>query len=284
MENSNHKKEPGARFSKSPPQGIEASSGHTAFAYHRRYILLKTSLIIIALIGGAFSVINFYRGVIALAVVEVVVMLICVVLIFMMRHAMFFDFVRMVFVVMACTFGIAAAAIPNTHSTIFVWNAIVPVFAFFLLGKRWGIIISIVFLPVATILFLWHHMSGPSSLPLTALSNIFICVLFIAVLTLYYEITRAETEEALKKDITARKQAEREKEKLIIELQNALTDVKTLSGLLPICASCKKIRDDKGYWNQIEGFIQKHSEAKFSHSICPECELKLYGNEDWYKK
>jgi len=60
------------------------------------------------------------------------------------------------------------------------------------------------------------------------------------------------------------------------ELQRALEQVKTLSGLLPICSSCKKIRDDTGYWNQIEIYIKEHSEAEFSHSICPECAKELY--------
>jgi hypothetical protein len=59
-------------------------------------------------------------------------------------------------------------------------------------------------------------------------------------------------------------------------LKNALNKVKLLSGFLPICASCKKIRDDKGYWNQIESYIRDHSEAVFSHSICPECAKELY--------
>jgi len=77
-------------------------------------------------------------------------------------------------------------------------------------------------------------------------------------------------------DVTERKRAEEEREKLIEELQNALAKVKTLSGLLPICSSCKKIRDDKGYWNQIEAYIRDHSEAEFSHSICPECVKELY--------
>jgi hypothetical protein len=62
------------------------------------------------------------------------------------------------------------------------------------------------------------------------------------------------------------------------ELTKALSEVKLLSGLLPICASCKKIRDDQGYWNQIEAYIQRHSQAQFSHSICPECMEKLYPN------
>jgi len=72
------------------------------------------------------------------------------------------------------------------------------------------------------------------------------------------------------------KQADEEKSKVIKELQTALERVKTLSGMLPICASCKKIRDDRGYWNKIEAYIEKHSEAEFSHGICPECARKLY--------
>jgi AmiR/NasT family two-component response regulator len=66
------------------------------------------------------------------------------------------------------------------------------------------------------------------------------------------------------------------RERLILELQEALAQVKTLSGLLPICSSCKRIRDDEGYWNQLEAYIQDHSEVVFSHGLCPECAKKLY--------
>jgi hypothetical protein len=66
-------------------------------------------------------------------------------------------------------------------------------------------------------------------------------------------------------------------------LEKALTEVKTLSGLLPICSHCKKIRDDKGYWNQIESYIQKHSEAEFSHGICQECAKKYYPGFNLYE-
>ena len=59
-------------------------------------------------------------------------------------------------------------------------------------------------------------------------------------------------------------------------LEDALGSVKTLTGLLPICASCKKIRDDQGYWNQIEVYVRDHSEADFSHGLCPDCERRLY--------
>ena len=85
-----------------------------------------------------------------------------------------------------------------------------------------------------------------------------------------------------KKNVTQRRKAEAEKEKLIVELEEALSNVKQLSGLLPICAHCKKIRDDKGYWNQLESYIGEHSEAEFSHSICQECAKKHYPDMDIY--
>ena len=78
------------------------------------------------------------------------------------------------------------------------------------------------------------------------------------------------------RDISAEKKLEAKREELIHNLQEALAQVKTLSGLLPICANCKKIRDDQGYWHQVETYIKSHSEADFSHSICPECGKKLY--------
>jgi PAS domain S-box-containing protein len=77
-------------------------------------------------------------------------------------------------------------------------------------------------------------------------------------------------------DISARKMLESEKEKLISKLEKALEEIKTLKGILPICSLCKKIRDDKGYWQQIESYIRDHSDAEFSHSLCPDCLKKFY--------
>ena len=77
-------------------------------------------------------------------------------------------------------------------------------------------------------------------------------------------------------DITERKKREEENQRLIAELKDALSNIKILKGLLPICASCKKIRDDKGYWKKLEIYIQEHSEADFSHGICPDCAKRFY--------
>jgi DNA-binding NtrC family response regulator len=73
-----------------------------------------------------------------------------------------------------------------------------------------------------------------------------------------------------------RKRVQEEREQLIDKLQAALTQVKQLSGLLPICASCKSIRDDRGYWQQLERYMDEHSEVKFTHGLCPVCARELY--------
>lgn len=77
-------------------------------------------------------------------------------------------------------------------------------------------------------------------------------------------------------DVTEQRAVEEAKEHLVEQLREALAHVRTLRGIIPICASCKKIRDDEGYWEQIESYIDKHSDANFSHGICPECAERLY--------
>ena len=81
-------------------------------------------------------------------------------------------------------------------------------------------------------------------------------------------------------DISERKASEAERERLITDLEKALEKVQQLKGLIPICAECKRIRDDQGYWNKLETYLQQHSEARFSHGLCPECAAKLYPDLD----
>ncbi len=78
------------------------------------------------------------------------------------------------------------------------------------------------------------------------------------------------------RDISERKAAERERERLIHELREAAARVKTLTGLLAMCASCRKIRDDNGAWHNLESYVRQHTEADFSHGICPDCRRLLY--------
>ncbi|MEZ4526531.1 MAG: response regulator [Desulfobacterales bacterium] len=87
---------------------------------------------------------------------------------------------------------------------------------------------------------------------------------------------RKQAEEALRRQSHELRENVAEKDHLISELKNAMAEIKTLSGLLPICAGCKKIRNDKGYWEQIEVYIREHADVSFTHGICPECKLRLY--------
>jgi PAS domain S-box-containing protein len=86
------------------------------------------------------------------------------------------------------------------------------------------------------------------------------------------------------RDIAGRKRAEKEREELIVELRKALDNVKTLRGLIPICAWCKKVRDDKGYWRQVEDYVSEHSDADFTHGICRECMEKVRASEEEEKR
>ena len=85
-------------------------------------------------------------------------------------------------------------------------------------------------------------------------------------------------------DISTRKKAERAKTKLIKELQIAIDEIKTLKGIIPVCSRCHKIRNDEGYWQQVDQYLEQYSEASVSHGLCLPCADELYGGQDWYEK
>lgn len=100
---------------------------------------------------------------------------------------------------------------------------------------------------------------------LVMLSTVFVLVLMA--LLIFRPMVRR-----IQEHFDERRQAEAEREQLIADLRTALANVKTLSGLIPICSGCKKIRDDGGYWNQLESYLHQHSNADFTHGFCPECQ------------
>lgn len=85
-------------------------------------------------------------------------------------------------------------------------------------------------------------------------------------------------------NVLARRKAEREREELIVQLQQALSQVKTLRGILPICGHCKRIRNDEGYWSEVELFVKEHSEAEFSHGFCPDCLQRELDSVDFVER
>mgnify|MGYP001191857259 CR=1 FL=1 len=100
----------------------------------------------------------------------------------------------------------------------------------------------------------------------------------------FSESGSVETVICTSKNITKRKQVEIALQEEHDRLLAAMEEIKTLSGFLPICASCKKVRDDAGYWERIEAYLTKHSAVEVTHSLCPSCVEALYGDDEWYKK
>ena len=133
-----------------------------------------------------------------------------------------------------------------------------------------GTLISRFFITVFALPFLYGYLYWQSNKRDITIEN-------RPILTILKQVAEIEQElSAAHREIARRMKAEQERDRVITELQKALSEVKTLRGLLPICCNCKKIRDDNGYWNQIESYIQSRSEAEFSHGICPDCLKELY--------
>ncbi|HET6485775.1 MAG TPA: hypothetical protein VFH83_05120 [Spirochaetia bacterium] len=133
-----------------------------------------------------------------------------------------------------------------------------------------GTLISRVSMSVVALPFLLVYLEWQSRWKGEAIENRPVLAILRQVAKIEAELSRAQVE------IELRKAAERQRDETIRELRQALSEVKTLRGLLPICSRCKRIRDDSGYWNRIETYIRDHTDARFTHGICPDCARELY--------
>ena len=167
--------------------------------------MLCVSLALVAIIGLVFGVLNFHRDLFFIATVEVVVFICCIIiLLFVYLRPNYFSLASTIFVVMSFTFGVIASGTQQAHPTIFIWTGLGPLFAFFLLGARMGFMFSAFTVPLCVILFINSH----PNLPPVAYLNVIIFILWVVALSLYYEITRADTEAALIRDEEALRKSE----------------------------------------------------------------------------
>ncbi|HSH68662.1 MAG TPA: hypothetical protein VK997_02005 [Deferrisomatales bacterium] len=172
-----------------------------------------------------------------------------------------------------------------------LWLYVFPLIASFLLGATEGLAwSSVVLLGTLGIfaggfgLFEAHPYPGEFRIRFGITYSI------VMIVSCWFELLRSEyrigmqnqheqlqlEKELLEEEIAARERLETEKDRTLGELRTALDRVKTLSGLIPICANCKNIRDDQGYWHRVEAYVKQHSTAEFTHGICPDCREKLY--------
>ena len=172
-----------------------------------------------------------------------------------------------------------------------LWIFTFPLIVLFLIGPKEGLF-GVGFLYIVVALILWVPIAWLKIYPFEIKFKVRFLASFaiVTVITYWFEHFRHRyrtgmhqkqeqleyEKQRLRKEIAERKKTQKEKEELIVELQASLEKINTLGGLIPICANCHSIRDDQGYWNHLEDYIQKHVDAEFSHGICPKCEKELY--------
>ncbi|MCG8617235.1 MAG: hypothetical protein MI802_13530 [Desulfobacterales bacterium] len=156
------------------------------------------------------------------------------------------------------------------------WLQVMPLFIFFFFERIEALISTIILFLCAALLLTYPSLFNTHPYELNTGIKYLISLFFVSIIAYGLESSRHKFSRLL---LASNLELETHKNRL----EKALSDVKTLTGLLPICAHCKKVRDDTGYWNQIETYIQEHSEAEFSHGMCPECSEELYGDKPWFK-
>lgn len=166
----------------------------------------------------------------------------------------------------------------GNEGSMLVWNYTFPMIAVLLNGNRRGGLYCLLHVLLLVILFRSPQLPGIHSYGgdlelrfLFSLGAIMVMTILFEHLRLRVEQELDEQHRLLSEEVQLRRQTEAQKEQLITELRAALDEVKTLSGFLPLCAHCHKIRDDQGYWNRLEAYLAQHADLRFSHGLCPDC-------------
>lgn len=149
------------------------------------------------------------------------------------------------------------------------WLFISPLLAFFFLEKPEALVSIALFFAIVVLLLAFPGIFDTFDYGISKGLRFLVSLIFVAIIAYGLETSRSEFSKRLKRSNEALHAQK-------MKLEKALSEIKIMSGMLPICASCKKIRDDQGYWNQIEAYIEDHSDAELSHSICPDCARKWY--------
>ncbi len=195
------------------------------------------------------------------------------IIIFMIYFRLSADFLfyKIVLTVISGSFMIYLVATGGIENTGPLWTYILPILSYFLLGhKKATTAIIIILLLYIIILFVPGIPFVITAYPLYYKVRFILTTIFVSIVAYSQEYGRFK---AFEKQII-----------LINKLKSANDEIKELKDLIPICANCKKVRNDKGYWEQVDSYLQKRAKISFTHSICKECSDKLYGGENWYKK
>jgi len=247
-------------------------------------IILSLGSVFLVILG----VVAFNQGNVFLGSIEFVLAVFLLYLFIFLRITKKHEVVSLAGSVIVGFFYCFLLATGGMNNTAYVWAFTYPLISLFLQGPRKGSIMSLALFVFAIFVF-----SMGSTLDFLTTYDTNIVIRFIpAYITIYLfsfvmEKSRAIINDRLIASHTTLenanlrlKEGNTEKADLIVELREKINEVKDLQGIVPICASCKKIRNDSGYWEQVEKYVQERSGAQFSHGICPDCSHELYGDLD----
>ncbi len=243
-----------------------------------RKILLINS---IALLGCLFifilAIVAFFQDDYLLAVTNIVILTILCWLFVYLRVSKRYDFVGIMGSGTMFLFYSFLIAYGGVSKTAYMWCFTYPLIATYLLGSKFGSIMSVLLLAFSGVVF---FIGSRVSFIANYDSHLIVrfiptyCVIFL--FSIIVEKVRTIFQNRLTESNNELAKQHKEKDELIYELQESMLEIKKLQGIIPMCAKCKKIRDDQGYWEQVEKYVQDRSDAQFSHGICPECAKELY--------
>lgn len=242
------------------------ASNNEDFSDHERIMIAVlnffTLMSIITL--TIFSIILFFKNDYSKSIVDFITAALLIITLFYFGITKKIDHYRLLIIFYASVFFLYLVSSGGRENTGLYWCYIYPVLSFYLLGYKKATYANLILLSAySLILFLPDSPFLFTQYDLIVKFRFLISNLFVIIFAFMLEYARFN--------------AYQKKEKLIDELQTALDEVKELSGLLPICANCKSIRDDKGFWIQVEDYLSQHSDIQFSHSLCQNCIDELYG-------
>ena len=250
----------------------------------RKIYLINLITILGSIFLTIFGLLAFVKKAYLLGTVDFLVFFILLWLVFYLRRTNNYSFVGIIGTAATGVFYFFLVANGGINGSAYVWVFTYPLIAVFLLGSRLGCLASFVLLGLMQIVFVFGvRVASFTSYNSDLVLRISMSYITVTLFTLVMERVRLATQNRLRisntkleEAVKGLEKAHTEKDGLITELQQTIDEVKTLQGIIPICVSCKKIRDDDGYWQQVEEYVRSHSHAEFSHGICPDCVKKLY--------
>jgi len=247
-------------------------------------VLRKICLLNLIIILGSFflallGIIAFMQDQYFLGMVDIIMLIFLICLFSFLKRTRNYHLIGLIGTITILGFYIFLIAYGGPRNTAYIWSFTYPLISLFLLGTSLGTVLSLILLGFAIIVFVF----GTEITFFTSYSNNLMIRFIPAYMTIFLfafviEKSRDIVQKRLKNSKTNLEKSNDEKKKLIRELEEKIDEIKVLRGIVPICASCKKVRNDSGFWEQVEKYIQERSEAKFTHGLCPECTKKLYGD------